>query len=54
MKQIVIYYFNVTEAPKFQVNGSEINAISFYLGNISKYFSIDNTKKVLWALWISL
>ena len=54
MKQIVIYYFNGTEAPKFKENDFEINAISLYLRNISKYFSVDNTKKVLWVLWLRL
>ena len=38
-------FVNGTEIIKFKANNSEIVATPLYLGNISKYFSVDNMKK---------
>ena len=38
-------FVNDTKIIKFKAKDSEINAIPLCLGNISKYFSVDNMKK---------
>ena len=39
-------FINGTEIIKFKAKNSEILAYSLCLGNISKYFSVDNMKKI--------
>ena len=38
-------FVNGTEIHKFKAKDSEIVVTPLYLGNISKYFSVDNMKK---------
>ena len=45
MEQIVIYLLMVQKLLKFKAKNSEIVANPLCLGNISKYFSVNNMKK---------
>ena len=38
-------FINGVEIYKFKVKDSEINAAPILLGNVPKYFSVDNMKK---------
>ena len=38
-------FVNGTKIIKYKAKDSEINAIPLCLGNVSKYFSVDNMKK---------